>query len=275
MAIVEKFTGWRLDIFDPWEMFCAFLFHSRRLRNDEPIFYQRLARRSCIFCGIASIEANSNYVILSANRAKALGWSVADVRKRSIWEKMAALHSLAPENDLKAYFSSQFSDFVEARNETAHPKRRDHAIQDFIDGFDLVSLEELIQICIVRIYSCADEQYPYWVHGWNYFNPIGEREITLINNEQFLFSLAALNFKFDIGFVPGMQGATSRYLGGERQFRAIKEFLKGDGAIVEYIDVGLPMRPILLRDWHDKRAIEGILDQLPEGIRKMRLGRQR
>jgi hypothetical protein len=111
------------------------------------------------------------------------------------------------------------------------------------------------------------------LHGWNYLNPTSESEITLVNNTKFLFSLGALNFKFDIGVQHGIPQATKRYLRSEQQFFTIEKFLAGDGALVEYVDPEIPTKPLLLRDWNDMQAIQGILAQLPDWVRKLRTDR--
>lgn len=243
-------------------MFCSSIFNYRNIGFSDHVFHKRLFKRSSIFCGIASVEASLNFLFSSSSKSKEAGLSFDSPKNRSIHKKIEIVSSWSKELEIERLWKIDFSDFVDIRNETAHPKRRDHGVQDFIDEVDLSIFIRSMKLLTAKLFLAADVEYPYWVHGWNYMNPIHSSKITLINNTNFLCSLAALGFSFRAGYAPGTLQANSLYCRSVAAYELIEKFLSGEGALVEYVDPSLWTKPLLMRDWHDPKAIAEIMAQL-------------
>jgi len=139
--------------------------------------------------------------------------------------------------------------FNEIRGDLTHPKTSGHDIYGRLDTIDPDSVIISVAEYIVRYYETAQEIFPYWLFGWNYLNPRPDtHEIIIINNQQFLHSLAAMRFHvpaWDADAADQWQKANMSSFAGYLKLRgAITSFEGCEPKIDRF-----PYQPKLCRRW--------------------------
>lgn len=135
------------------------------------------------------------------------------------------------------------------RGDLTHPKTHGHDIYKKLEGVDPNSVIDAVAEYIVRFHEARGTRYPYWLFGWNYLNlrPDGY-EIHIINDQQFCFSLQALNFKVPAAVYVEAEAWRNYFLGSFDGYMAVKQQLAGLDCCEPKLDE-FPFRPILCRRW--------------------------
>jgi hypothetical protein len=86
--------------------------------------------------------------------------------------------------------------FNRVRGDLTHPKTHGQDIYDELEQrVKPTAIVASVAEYIVRYHEAEETRYPYWVFGWNYFNPGPDSyDFLPMNEQQFCFSLKALGF---------------------------------------------------------------------------------
>lgn len=136
----------------------------------------------------------------------------------------------------------------DVRGDLTHPKATGHLIYEKLLTVRATDVVTAVAKYIVAFHQAQGTTFPYWVFGWNYLNPrTDSHDIIVINEQQFLFSLAALGYQVPLQW-PQSESWTSEYLGTLKGYTAIQTALLGTHRC-EPKDVRFPHQPKLCRRW--------------------------
>jgi len=152
-----------------------------------------------LYFGIAALEAFLNAEMRAKMQAdKASEKEIYDtLRKGALQSKLKKWPLLLTGSRLPVRDKTvqMIEAFNELRGEITHPKETGHTLYTRLETVNPQEIIDSVAEYIVRFREAKNEQYPYWVFGWNYLNPrTASYEIILIHNQQFCYSLQGLGF---------------------------------------------------------------------------------
>lgn len=149
------------------------------------------------------------------------------------------------------------------RNEATHPKQVDHTNFTRINQFHTqVFINHIIE-AIVHLYTSTNQQFPYYLLGWNYVGINKDPAQPLeINNHQFLKSLRNLGFDvptIDYGkekaWLTKHMTSIDSYNTLKKMLSMVRDFI--EPKIVFHPDFAKLTSPRLCKRWWDRREIIG------------------
>ena len=142
----------------------------------------------------------------------------------------------------------EITSFYEIRCDLTHPKTSGHDVYETLETLNAENVKLAVAEYCVRFHEAEGSFYPYWLLGWNYFNPREDsQEIYLINNQQFLHSMTYLGFRV-FGFEPlgttWLRNNMSTFAGYLGLYKELCHL-----SMCEPRDDQFPYKPILCRAW--------------------------
>lgn len=135
-------------------------------------------------------------------------------------------------------------DCNELRGQLTHPKTHGQDIYDRLENVDPSAVVGAVGEYIARYHEAEGTRFPYWIFGWNYFNPRrGSYDFLLMNEQQFSFSLLALGFNAQV-----TDEWMDAHLGTFEGYTKINEGLEKSDRC-EPKAGPFPYKPILCRRW--------------------------
>lgn len=257
-------------IYPTWQAFSSF-FREVTIANEEKsdfLKYHHLT--SSLYYAISFVEAllNEKYrlrlISLGKNEKDIIfilrrGASASNRNERrnfeqkfSDWPTLICNKEIKVSDDLKR----TLVEFNEIRGNLTHPKSRGHDVYTRLENINLQQLFETLVEYAIMIFAGLEEEYPYWLFGWNYLNPSKVAiDPSRINNQEFVHSLAHFGFdirSFDAGANNAWRAASMTNFEG---YRKVTQFLS-QCRECEPLDPQFPFRPRLVKKWWDSTIFE-------------------
>jgi hypothetical protein len=135
--------------------------------------------------------------------------------------------------------------FNDLRGNLTHPKTHGQEFYDTLEKVKPTAIVDSAAEYIVRFHEAEGTRYPYWIWGWNYFNPRSNSyDFIPMNEQQFCFSLQALGFNARVNDDKWID----EYFGTFAGFTTLKQFLDASSRC-EPKATPFPFKPILCRRW--------------------------
>ena len=205
--------------------------------------------------GISTLESFLNHQMRVFMADRKTDDTIIDVQRNThfpnkikTWPSMILGNNLSLSNcTLKQIFT-----YNTIRGNLIHPKSSGHDIYKRLEGVLPSKIVNTINEFCICFLATKGEIFPYWLFGWNYFNPRAEHhEIWKLNNQQFLFSLQYLGISTGAGIpdneVEWQNTYMSSYKGYLKVSKILNQFENCEPKLDEY-----PLKPILCRMWWDR-----------------------
>lgn len=144
--------------------------------------------------------------------------------------------------------------YNDVRGALTHPKHADHRDYIALEVLDPKEVIDSIAEYISQFLFAADEQFHYWLWGWNYISPGREgHQIALLPESQVVFSMNALGFPRTPGFpmASSHNGSwRSAHMRGYSAYAHVARFLESRDQC-EPKHPQFPYQPKLCRRWWD------------------------
>jgi hypothetical protein len=158
--------------------------------------------------------------------------------------------------------------FNEIRGDLTHPKTLGRDIYERLDAVSATEIHQAVASYIVCFFSARNEEFPYWLFGWNYQNPsTRKQELAVINNQEFVHSLSHLGWSIHSFDAAQSQAWRQDNMGSLAGFLKIKQALDKVGAC-EPKEPRFPYKPVLCRLWWTDQHRQTCGNASPEEIRK-------
>jgi hypothetical protein len=232
-------------------------FEAAQAKSANNEFMRHHHLRSCIYHAVAVVEAFLNqkmrrYMEESGHAEEEIH---KKLRRTKIEQKLKAWPSdickrpvtLAPQ------IVDIFDTYKNLRDETTHPKRRDHALYVALNASQPDALMDAVCRALVTIYEAKRQPFPYWVLGWNYVGLNGNAAHPVMSNNMNGFfwtlkgmgaNISASEFDWD-----------KRHMVKLTDYEALKAALDSYPHDIEPFWKEFPFRPRLTRRWWDHEFI--------------------
>lgn len=196
----KKSRVWRWNVDPAWTNFSTMIQEHSFFNKSRTEFERHRASKTCLYFGVASIEAFINQELLSVMRKEGRDEdSIASILSQS--RKKAEKLKLLETSPFGSIFDDEqykiFGEYKKIRNEVTHPSRPDQLIYDYIEIVNVEEFVDMVKYILVKICELQGKEFQYWMLGWNYigFNH-SEIELSLGNNLQsFYWSLQQMNLE--------------------------------------------------------------------------------
>ena len=193
---------WRWNVDPAWTHFSTMIQENHFFTESKTEFERHRASRACIYFGVAAVEAFHNQKLRllmqgMGHDENAIIEIIASPRKKNVKRTMLESSPFGSIFSDKEY--EKFREYKKIRNEITHPSRPDQLIFDYLEIVDTKELTAIVKYILVKTCELQDEEFKYWMLGWNYvgFNNC-EIELSLNDNLQsFYWSLKYMNL---VGF---------------------------------------------------------------------------
>lgn len=223
--------------------------------NNEFMRYHHV--RSCIYFSVSALEA-----FLNGQMRRFL-----ESQGMPEHEVFARLRQTAINNKLndwpseicgqKTLFPDQvsqiFAVYRDIRNETTHPKRKDHSIYPELEDADPNELAEAISTAMVIVHEGMQTPFPYWLLGWNYVGMNGNAAYPHQSNNMNGFFHSLRNMGAQIS--PSDTDWDRKNMITLDHYHFLKRSLDEYQADIEPYWGAFPHRPRLTRRWWDHEFI--------------------
>lgn len=248
---------WRWNADLAWHYHCSMFYESAMAQEANNDFMRYHHVRSGIYFAVSALEAFLNGHMRRDLEAKGvpeeeifkkLRHTKID-EKRKKWPSEICGREIAFPDGVGQIFEA----YKDIRNETTHPKRRDHSIYPQLEGANPNKLAEAVSVAMVTVYEGLSDPFPYWVLGWNYVgmnnNPAHPNQGNNMNG--FFWSLIEMGFQ-----VSSDEIAWDKLnMVTLQDYHALKDTLDKYPHEIEPYRADLPMRPRLTRRWWDHEFI--------------------
>ncbi|MHB8199949.1 MAG: hypothetical protein ACYDD9_03940 [Acidithiobacillus sp.] len=137
----------------------------------------------------------------------------------------------------------------DVRGDLTHPKTVGHNIYERLFEVEPMSVVNAIATYVASFHEVQGTRYPYWLFGWNYLNPRpNTHEIILINDQQFLHSLAALGFDIPSYDYARAEAWKEKYMASVDGYAVVRDALRSSNRCEPKFD-RFPFQPKLCRRW--------------------------
>jgi hypothetical protein len=247
---------WRWNVNPTWEHFSSMCqeCHEAMAASNEFLKYHHI--RTSLYFGIGAIEAFLNERMRNKLRLEGLDEDkiVKKLRHSYFNDKLEKWPSEL--SDKKVEVPIEVIDLIRSygslRGEITHPKQRDHTIYKYLDEFDVSNMPSIVAEYIVRIHEGCGETFPYWLLRWNYIGMGTDYSWpSLINNQQFLYSLSAFGLRTPIPLADPMKEWEIVNMSTVKGYQALYAWLARLQRC-EPKDPRYPHKPRLCRKWWDR-----------------------
>ena len=119
---------------------------------------------------------------------------------------------------------------------------------------------EVTATFLAEVWSKKGDSFPYWLLGWNFVNPREHsQEIITLQNEQFLFSLSALDIPVPLGFSPSKQWIQTN-MKGAKCWKQLHKTMRNKTYCEKQLavngDLFFSMKPRLCKEWWVTKHVE-------------------
>lgn len=168
--------------------------------------------------------------------------------KLTIWPSELSGHKVVIPKDMMELINV----YGDLRGEVTHPKRKDHSIYKDLEGVNITKMPTVVAEYIISTLNECGETFPYWLLGWNYIGMGRDEGIpALINNQQFIYSMAAFGFRVPVPIADGMRRWEQENMSTVDGFRALYKALNSLQHC-EFKIARFPHKPRLCRKWWDE-----------------------
>jgi hypothetical protein len=137
------------------------------------------------------------------------------------------------------------------RGDLTHQKNFWPEAYEELSETDPMEVVDLVAEFIIEYHHAAGKLFPYWLWGWNYLNPSQDaHDIVLLNNGQFLHSLMALGYKFELGLAHHFEAKEKAVFTDYKGYAEVAAFLRTCSKC-EPKFAAYPYQPKLCRRWWD------------------------
>ncbi|MBY0531375.1 MAG: hypothetical protein K2P86_05325 [Xanthobacteraceae bacterium] len=253
----EHFDGWRIDIDTPWEAYNRIYFSYKRSEFEQENYLRRLYRSHFVVFSYSFIDSIvSNALLNDLNLPKSRIQKLKGLRSKV---DVVDQHNTSV-RVLDAY-DEFWKDIEWIRNELVHPSRRDHLAAIELDKLNLGDRIRLLNIFAVRHFEAVNQEFPYWLTGWNLVNSMTTGRVSdgiiVSNNTQFKVFLQMLG-RNDLRFPAQALETINRYLIGKAMYNQVAKFVEGAPFNTQPLpkDVGFSLMPLWSKVWWDRNEME-------------------
>lgn len=190
----KKSRVWRWNVDPAWTNFSTMIQEHSFFNKSRTEFERHRASKTCLYFGVASVEAFINKDLRSVMRKNGYDEdSISSILSQN--RKKTEKQNLLKASPFGVIFDDEkykiFVDYKKIRNEITHPSRPDQLIYDYIEIVNVEEFVDIVKYILVKICELQGKEFKYWMLGWNYigFNH-SEIELSLEDNLQsFYWSL--------------------------------------------------------------------------------------
>lgn len=196
----KKTRVWRWNVDPAWTNFSAMIQDLSFFNKSRTEFERRRALETCLYFGVASVEAFINQELRSVMHKDGYDEdSIASMLSQS--RKKTEKQNLLKASPFSSIFDDEkyriFGDYKKIRNEVTHSSRPDQLIYDYIERVKMAEFSDIVKYILVKVCELQGKEFKYWMLGWNYigFNH-SEVELSLGSNLQsFYWSLKQMHLE--------------------------------------------------------------------------------
>ncbi|MCD9496610.1 hypothetical protein [Photobacterium carnosum] len=258
-------NSWNLDpIFKNYCSMYREATESDRAPHEESMLHHVT---SAVYFSIACIEAYLNQLKIEEMRGK--GEKEEDILRLIKNSKFAQKLQNWPKEAVGSEVSLKYpigvmkhiNMFYDVRCGLIHPKL---TLSEEYEELKVLTGSTIIEVTasfLAEVWSKKDIPFPYWLLGWNYVNPREHsQEILMLPNNQFLYSLNALDILVPIGLSRSEQWIHNNMKGAKCWKLLHKAMQKKEYCEKQVLpvngDLFFSMKPRLCKEWWVSKHIE-------------------
>lgn len=255
MVQTQKIWRWNSEL--PWHHHCSMLYEAALAHEANNDFMRYHHVRSCIYFAVSALEAFLNGQMRRFHEGKGVPEKEIFKKlkktpidnKRADWPSEICGHSVVFPDGIDQIFAAH----KDIRNETTHPKRRDHSIYPELEGANPNELAEAVSVAMVAVYEGLDDPFPYWLLGWNYVGMNNNAAYPHQSNNMngFFYSLKRMGWRISATEIDW----DKRNMVTLENYRVLKDALDEYPLYIEPYWPIFPTRPRLTRRWWDHAFI--------------------
>ncbi|MCE8028777.1 hypothetical protein HOP54_08755 [Halomonas daqingensis] len=249
--IMDKHWRWNSNY--AWHYFSSMKYEEALVAATKSEFMRYHHLRSCIFFSVACVETFLNVKMkdFMGKNGSSDEEVLKEIKIRKLKDKLKKWPKAISGKDIKIplEIKSTIDIYEDLRHDIVHVKPLDHSFYLKLDDVEPEAITDAVARLMVTVHSSLDEEFPYWLLGWNYIGLNGSlAQVMEMNNyNSFMYSLRNLGFRLNGSVTP--QEWIKRAMVNIKGYEMLKQALDGLEVDIEPEIPRFPHMPRLTRKW--------------------------